>query len=211
MIYMATNKITGKSYIGKTTQQLAKRVASHYSNAGRLNHHFPNALKKYRKQDWKWSVLARYIPIHELGEIEKLWIAAIDAYFGGYNSSLGGDGDPGHVKSEATRKKLREAMLGRTFSEETKQKMSEAKKGKPLSKEHAAKISRAHRENKYALGFHHTSETRQRMSETRKGSNNPNYKGGKYCNPSFCDCGQTKDLRAKRCLSCFNGKGVRDV
>ncbi len=36
----------------------------------------------------------------------------------------------------------------------------------------------------------------------QSGKNNPMYKHGKYCNPSFCSCGREKDVRAQKCSIC---------
>lgn len=37
-----------------------------------------------------------------------------------------------------------------------------------------------------------------------KGKNNPRYKHGKYCENSYCECGNLKDLRAIKCSKCAN-------
>ena len=36
----------------------------------------------------------------------------------------------------------------------------------------------------------------------QSGSNNPRYKHGKYCKPSFCTCGTKKDIRSQQCAIC---------
>ena len=46
-------------------------------------------------------------------------------------------------RSEETKEKIRQKMIGRTFTPEWLEKMSEAKRGKKLSPEHCAKLSEA--------------------------------------------------------------------
>jgi hypothetical protein len=57
------------------------------------------------------------------------------------NLTNGGDGTPGRVCSEETKKKISESNKGKKISEETKKKISESNKGKKLSDEHKKSIS----------------------------------------------------------------------
>ncbi len=43
--------------------------------------------------------------------------------------------------------------------------------------------------------------------EILKGPNNPNYKLGVHCEPSYCHCGNEKDYRANKCAIC-SGSGI---
>lgn len=72
------------------------------------------------------------------------------------NLTDGGDGTSGVVFSKEHKRKLSEAMAGRTVSEETKRKMSEARKGHTNMK-----------------GKPHSEETKRKMSEVKKGKDNP--------------------------------------
>lgn len=58
IVYQATNLINGKRYIGRTGHSLGSRIAQHFNAAGRLRTgHFHNALLKYGKESFRWSVL----------------------------------------------------------------------------------------------------------------------------------------------------------
>lgn len=85
IIYRAFNKITGKSYIGQTTRTLEIRKQDHYHNINRYCYKFPNALRKYKKEDWEWIVLTK-IEDNKLDEYEQYYIKLFDSYKNGYNS-----------------------------------------------------------------------------------------------------------------------------
>lgn len=103
----------------------------------------------------------------------------------------------GHIVTEETRQKLRDANLGKKLSEETKRKIGLKSKGNSYRKgikntdEVRAKISKAHMGvklseqhrktllgNKRALGMKHSDGTKKDMSIKRSGKNNPMWKGG---------------------------------
>jgi len=95
------------------------------------------------------------------------------------NRSDGGDGASGAIRSDETRKKLRQANLGkkrpkevgekiskalfgRKLSEEMKAKLRESLKGRTCTEEHKREVSEAKK------GFKHTEESKQKMSLSKK-------------------------------------------
>lgn len=103
----------------------------------------------------------------------------------------------GHIVSEETRQKLRNANLGKKASYETKKKISDSLKGNSyrkgikhtdearakISKSHTGvKLSEQHRDtllgNKRACGMKHSEETKAKMSAQRSGKKNANWRGG---------------------------------
>ena len=94
-IYLATNKINGKIYIGKTKNTIAIRWSQHKCEAKRLipNVYFIRALNKYGPDNFD------VIQLEEcdnslLNEREKYYIALYNSNNKdiGYNSTMGGDG-----------------------------------------------------------------------------------------------------------------------
>lgn len=75
--------------------------------------------------------------------------------------------------SEETRRKLSEALKGRTLSDEWKRKLSEANKGKTLSEEHKRKLSEAKKGKKRGPL---SEEHKRKISEARKGKNCKHWK-----------------------------------
>lgn len=169
IIYKATNKKSGKSYVGKTIESLSTRIYKHYSAAKKHSHHFANALNKYDKKDWEWSILAE-MPHKYLSEIEQLWIAGLNTYHNGYNSTLGGEGQVGFKHTEESKAKMSKAISGKNhpnygkkLSEETCKKMSISSAGKKLSIKTRKKISEVQKGKKLSK------ETKRRISEAHKG------------------------------------------
>ena len=120
-IYRATNKVNGKTYIGRCNSELQQREYKHwwYAVNKKANSPFPNALRKYGREGFIWEELedcAREIA----GEREVYWI---DKCKPEYNATLGGDGGkygipcPEHVK-EATRQSRIVAVRDKTTGKE---------------------------------------------------------------------------------------------
>ena len=202
IIYKATNIINEKNYIGQTIKTLEDRKCGHYDDAFRIKKttKFHNALRKYGKEKFEWSIVCECSSIEELNEKEKFYIKEFNS-FGemGYNLT---DGGLNFIRSEETKKKMSEqrkgrilsdewrknlslAGMGRKISDETKKKMSDVQKGrectwlkgKKLSKETKRKMSLAQMGNKKGIGNKnrsgklHSEETKDKMRESCKGIN----------------------------------------
>lgn len=91
-IYIIKNDINDKVYIGQTIQKLQKRFNGHccYSKSDRSsNMYIKRAIHKYGKDKFH-IYLIEEVPIEQLNEKEKYWIAYYDSYNNGYNLTLGG-------------------------------------------------------------------------------------------------------------------------
>lgn len=94
IIYKITNKINGKVYIGQTIKSLVNRWKAHCYTAKyeqRRASHFLRALRKYKKDDFSYEVVAEANTREELNYLEKEWIAKCDSMKNGYNSTTGGE------------------------------------------------------------------------------------------------------------------------
>lgn len=100
-VYMITNKINHKKYIGITQRTIEERWEEHIHMAYCLNHKdskslFKKAIRKYGKDAWIVEELDTASSIEELKEKEIYWIAKLKTYAfdedgWGYNSTKGGD------------------------------------------------------------------------------------------------------------------------
>jgi hypothetical protein len=93
IIYKATNKVTGKSYIGQTRQSLESRKNQHITKANRGitgNYKFPNALRKYPENTWEWSVVEE-VDINSLDVEEAKAMLRYNTVENGYNTILSGN------------------------------------------------------------------------------------------------------------------------
>lgn len=153
-VYIHTNKINGKKYIGQTSQKPEKRW-----NNGRgyiTSSKFYNAIQKYGWENFTHEIVASNLSLEEANNLE---IELINQYqtqndLFGYNLDSGGHNT--------------------THSEETKRKIGEANhialQGSSWSDEHKAKVSAMFTgEGNPFYGHHHTEETKQKISKSRKG------------------------------------------
>ena len=136
-IYRITNKIDGKSYIGKTGMNFGDRWDSHRSllNAGRHdNPYLQNAWNKYGVENFEFAIVKVVENPDLLNDLEIKYIAEYKDAGLSYNLHLGGDGgyNLGKHLSEETKRKIgeknRQNMLGRKASDETKQRMSDSQR-----------------------------------------------------------------------------------
>lgn len=189
-VYMHTNKINGKKYIGQTCLKTERRWNN--GKGYKSCPHFYRAIQKYGWDNFKHEILYDHLEREEANHIEEILIAkynTINIQYG-YNLKSGGENN---FLLEETKRKISETMkekycgennpmYGKHHSEETKIKLSEINKDKHLSEETRRKMSENHAdfkgENHPMYGKHHSKKTRKKMSESHKGKNHPNY--GKY-------------------------------
>jgi len=110
LLYCITNKVTGKVYIGQTTQSIARRKAEHTNRckAGKRDHKLYLSMRKHGIENFVFEVIARVASQEVLDKLEIEFIHQYNSYNRGYNSTEGGDS-----VSQETRKKLSEIFKGR--------------------------------------------------------------------------------------------------
>lgn len=165
-IYMYTNKINGKRYVGQAVnfnKRHNSHITSSYNEKAKYDYNVPfhNAIRKYGIENFKINILAEDIPTQEkMNEYEIFFIKRYDTLCKngkGYNIASGGSNGnnfAGKTEEEMNeiKNKIGEKSKGRTHSEETKTKMSKAHKG----------------ENNPNYGKHLSEATKQKMSKTKK-------------------------------------------
>ena len=91
-IYLITNDVNSKVYVGQTIQTLNKRFNGHccYSKSDRsANMYIKRAIHKYGRDKFHISLIED-CPINLLNNREKYWIDFYDSYNNGYNLTKGG-------------------------------------------------------------------------------------------------------------------------
>jgi group I intron endonuclease len=127
IIYLATNMINGKVYVGQTTETLEQRWSRHVRAAKRKDYYFPRAIQKYGPASFTIVPIWVAESKAELDVMEKRFIAALDARnpAKGYNVCIGGEGV---TMTPEVRAKIGAAnhftRLGKHMSEETKARQS---------------------------------------------------------------------------------------
>ena len=199
IVYMITNKVNGKRYIGVTTQELQARFKQHLRNKDMI---IGQAVRKHGRENFSIEVIEECENLDSLREREAYFISLYNTLSpNGYNVELGGynpnpatrekiskaltgkkkspshvaniiEGRKGFKMPESAKEKLREANLGKTYSEETRKRVSEA--GKLSYKKNP---DRRKQQSKFGLmraGCEVSEDTRKRISEKLKGV--PNHK-----------------------------------
>lgn len=109
ILYLITNTVNGKKYIGVTGQSLSRRWANHRAEARcGSTRRFCRAIRKHGPDAFMCEVLSTHTTAEEAKAAE---VAAIHCHGTagrrtGYNATLGGDGTPGHVKSAEARARI---------------------------------------------------------------------------------------------------------
>lgn len=190
IIYLATNQVNGKVYVGQTYRKLSVRMDRHYSDAKRAgkrktkDYHFYRALRKYKKSDWLWDELENF-EMEEKTTLKKV-LNKYEIYYikvcestdqdYGYNSTFGGEGV---VPNEYTKHKISIALKGksnwwkgRPKSAEQRKKMSDSKVGQLLPEVTKKKIQKSCKANAacYWQGKHRYDSTKEKLSIAKLGT-----------------------------------------
>lgn len=206
-IYLITNLLNYKKYVGITKFSLEERFLQHIKRGFLLT----EAIKKYGEQKFSIELIEEVESADRAYELEMYYIKEYNTKAPhGYNLTDGGDGIFGWQPSNEYRQKCSErvkrlhknkkvGMYGKTHTEETKQKMSESLKGnqnclgRVLSEETKKKISTSHK------GKTLSNSTKKKISENHhnvSGENNPMY--GKKHSPETIEKMRQKALERKK-------------
>lgn len=176
-IYLVTNQVNGKSYVGKTVLKIIDRWNTHKSHA--FKKMYPMVLHvAIRKHGGDAFVVEQVCRAKEelLPALERFFIK----YFGtrvegrrGYNMTAGGDGCSGCRPSHATRQKMSKALignkraLGRVLSEESLQRLRDSNRCKKKSPEYVESMKKRMAGRKLPPG-HVENMSRSRMKDSCK-------------------------------------------
>lgn len=164
LVYLATNKINGKVYVGITRKYLNRRISEHLAKLkSKKLYAFHRALIKYGIDSFTFEVIDECLTKDSLREKEIYYIALYQAFSRekGYNLTTGGEG--GFQMSQETRDKMSKNKKGKKLTEEHKQNLSKAKKGVKFSEEARKNMSLAH------IGYKVKEESKEKISKANKG------------------------------------------
>lgn len=154
-VYIATNMLNSKSYVGKTKRSFESRWYEHFTHSSlERGYPFHLALKKYKESGFLITIVKESNSIKELNELEKVWILVLrsneSSY--GYNITNGGDGGNSCIHTFWINDGSRSRMIRREFQIPAGWSIGRLPCGSGVKK-----------------GFKHSSSTKQKMSKTRKG------------------------------------------
>ena len=159
-VYIHTNKINNKKYIGLTSQEPHKRWRNGKGYKGSTFFH--NAILKYGWDNFEHEVIQDGLSKEDAMKLEAELIMKYDTQNEdyGYNLESGGSA-PKH--SEHTKQMLHDMFVGRMFTKETKEKMRASQKlrpRRPQTEETKKRISKANKGHKVSA------ETREVLRKT---------------------------------------------
>ena len=98
-IYVITNKINNKKYVGQVNGSIYERFKRHIRDAKNGDDlYFHRALLKYGSENFLVEEIDTAETRAELNKKEIYWIGKLDTYNNGYNSTLGGEGGNTYAK-----------------------------------------------------------------------------------------------------------------
>lgn len=222
IVYLITNKINGKRYIGQTIQTLNKRWYNH-CHVGKSNKGMPvvNAIKKYEKENFEIKILSKCKTVEEMNHREAYYIKLLNTrYPSGYNVLSGGSNS---LHTEESKKKIADAQtgsknhnFGKKASKETKEKQSKGRLGVKRSKEICKACSERVSGDKHPMfGKHHREESKKKMSHKMMGRA-PGNKGKKASQEtrdkiSLAGMGRVPSVETKNKLSEKNSKPDMEI
>jgi group I intron endonuclease len=167
LIYLITNKINGKRYVGQTIQTLRNRWHGHKqaSLPGKSTVPLYNAIRKYGLENFEIKVLSRSHSMEELNHREAYCIKLLGTLSpNGYNLATGGSNS---LHSQETKDKISKIKTGKKigpYTEQHSKNMSIAQKGIP--KPHSKEWCENHK-NKMT-GRKHSEESKQKRRDGGK-------------------------------------------
>jgi len=109
-IYLITNKLNGKTYVGQTIQNPKDRWDRHCStNPGNMR--IGDAIIRNGKENFTFEVIDSASSFEELDKKEQEWIRAKNSVRNGYNSTYGGN--KCHNQTEESNAKRSEKLKGK--------------------------------------------------------------------------------------------------
>lgn len=189
VIYITTNLVNGKKYIGRDSHN-----NPNYYGSGTF---LKKAIRKYGRENFKKEILEVCQSEEHLSIREEYWLNYYDAgnnpmFYNRHNHSHGsGSGEKsswyGKRLYETTKKKLSERKTGKNhpnygkhLSEETKRKISESQRGEK------SRLYGMYGDKNTFFGKKHSDESKRKMRESHRkhdtsGENNPYFKGYIIC------------------------------
>ena len=174
LIYLATNRINGKVYVGKTLRNIPNRRSVHRAHAhgsSRSNRsYFHSAIRKYGIEAFEFRELQKAKDAQELSELERTWIERLrsnDSKFG-YNLTAGGEGTPGFHHSEETREKISAANKGNRNTFGRKKSKEEIERQRVSAKKFWAIEENRKRQSERMMGHPVSEEARRKFSINAK-------------------------------------------
>lgn len=176
-VYIRTNKINGKQYVGQTNNWKRREYNWYNTNWSYAGSLINNARNKYGTDNFETTILKECDTLDDVCKWEMFFIKKLNTkYPNGYNLTDGGEGSIGCVVSDETRKKLSKKNTGSGnpfFGKHHSEKTIEKFKCRIMTYETRKKISDAAKGRTSPMkGKHHSDVTKKKLSESHLGKHN---------------------------------------
>jgi group I intron endonuclease len=185
IVYLITNKVNGKQYVGQTTKTVEKRWEKHLENADLgIKFLIYKSIRKYGAENFSRVILHECETKEEMDFVEMFYIALLSTKApNGHNLTDGGEGQFGRRLSEKAIQKMRDAFTGKPNPKNSEHLKKNPRPRNPVngrllsdneiatgnwdttpakaSEETRLKMSKAHE------GFRHTEESKAKMRGKR--------------------------------------------
>jgi group I intron endonuclease len=131
-IYVVTNTVNGKKYVGQTVGSVARRWQQHLSTSRRrCKLSFHNSIRKHGEDAFQVEVAAFTFTKLHVDELESSLIRELQTCerSKGYNSTYGGEGARHTPETKAKLSNIRKGKPGAHWTDEQRKRHSEKQKG----------------------------------------------------------------------------------
>lgn len=173
-VYLITNRVNGKRYVGVTCRGYLTRFKEHILNASEGSKTIlHNAIRKYGSENFDIILLEADVPDNLISEREKYYISLYNTFYTsgiGYNMTEGGGGVAGYTHTDASKSKISDSLKGHVFPESRNRKIKESMTDRVYRPEWREALSQA-RLGKFTgtdnpfFGRHHSEETKAIISK----------------------------------------------
>jgi group I intron endonuclease len=168
-IYIVTNSINDKVYVGQTWRTLHTRFYYHKNPNDNHCKKMHRAFNKHGRDNFSIECIAVCSDQITADYLETLYIKEYDSIKNGYNIK---DGGSAGKHSEESKKKISLSNIGKhniPASEEKKKQISQSLKGRKMSQEHIDNRSKSMIDGGKRKGIPLSEMTKRKLSESHKG------------------------------------------
>lgn len=172
LIYLLTNTVNGKQYVGQTIRSLKDRLYHHrWDSTKKRGYILHKAIAKHGWDAFTSEVLKYCSSKEELDAEEKRYITTLNTLVPkGYNWALGGESAGPHT--EESKLKMSIQRKGRPAHEKLKSAVAKANSLRVVSEETHKKLSDSQKGNTKALGKPRPKEVKEKIGVAQRGDKN---------------------------------------
>ena len=172
-VYLITNLVNGRQYVGITCRGYQLRFKEHIADAlsGSSTTILHNAIRKYGPENFKLELLAKDVPAESANIAEMQFIQQYGTFYtsGGYNMTEGGGGMVGYHHTSETKAILHDKFFRRPVTDEYREHMRQKMLNREYKQEwkdalSIARLGRFTKDENPFYGKHHTNDAKQQIS-----------------------------------------------